>query len=113
MGIDAPKNFLGKNYINGQWKGPSRGGAYFVDRNPAHTNDFPLGHFPCSSAQEVDEAVQAATQAQKSWKKVSRVRRGYLFEAFIDLVKAQKEDLARLVTLECGQSLHQRNAHLI
>ena len=113
MGIDAPKNFLGKNYINGQWKGPSRGGAYFVDRNPAHTNDFPLGHFPCSSAQEVDEAVQAATQAQKSWKKVSRVRRGYLFEAFIDLVKAQKEDLARLVTLECGKSLNEGRADVI
>src|SRR5574341_1290635 len=47
-----------KNYIGGRWV-KSASGATIENRNPADTRDI-VGHFPASTAEDVDAAVNAA-----------------------------------------------------
>ena len=45
-----------RNFIGGEWVDPSTG-EYFENRNPADTSDL-IGHFPRSSAEDVERAVE-------------------------------------------------------
>ena len=47
-----------KNYIDGEWV-PARSGKAIEDRNPANTGEL-VGMFPASSAEDVNQAVDAA-----------------------------------------------------
>lgn len=66
-----------KNYIGGKWKAHSHLQSIAVT-NPA--NGEQLATIPRSTASEVDEAVVAAKQAQKSWALVPAPKRAdYLY----------------------------------
>ncbi|MBM3946578.1 MAG: aldehyde dehydrogenase family protein [SAR202 cluster bacterium] len=91
------------NLVRGAW-GPSHGGATFEDRNPSRTSDL-LGVFPRSNAQDADAAVRAARAAFPTWKRLSFVKRGELLDNFVQLVKADKEQLAQEMARECGKSV--------
>lgn len=92
-----------RNYIAGKWQ-DSKTGKTFQNINPADTLDI-VGEFPASSAQEVDEAVQAAKKAFALWRKVPAPKRAeYLFKAGEILIK-RKEEFAREMTREMGKVL--------
>ena len=55
----APKVF--KNYIDGEWI-PAGSGKAIEDRNPANTGEL-VGMFPASSAEDVNQAVDAAVNS--------------------------------------------------
>lgn len=91
-----------KNYINGKWA-KSKSGETFFSTNPA--NGETLGELTRSSAQDVDEAVNAARQAFDAWRKTPAPRRAeLLFRAGQAMVK-RKDDLGRLLTREMGKVL--------
>lgn len=89
------------NYINGQWQS-SISDEYVAVDNPA-TADI-LAAVPLSSEQEVNEAVQAADDVFMSWRRTPATDRvQYLFR-FKNLLEKHRDELARIITDECGKT---------
>ena len=66
-----------------------------------------LGQVARSGAEEVDRAVQAAAQAQRTWKLSSPQERARLLGAVSQLVRANRDELARLESEDTGKPLTQ------
>jgi alpha-ketoglutaric semialdehyde dehydrogenase len=92
-----------KNFINGQWV-ESRSGKTFENRNPANQREL-VGIFPASSADDVDDAVIAASEAFKKWRLVPAPRRAEILYRTAESLVRRKEDLARDMTREMGKPL--------
>ncbi len=91
------------NYINGKWS-ESDSSEVIESTNPANPSEI-VGSIQNSSAQDLDQAVQAATEAQKKWKKLSGAERGnYLFKV-ADKLEANIDDIAETMTREMGKTL--------
>lgn len=60
---------------------------------------------PNATREDVELAVQYAVEAQKSWKKVPVYERVERAMAFVELVRKNKEELARTLTLESGKNI--------
>ena len=88
------------NYIAGKWvKGC--GGKTFNTINPA--NEEVLAQIHAAEIADVDSAVEAATNAFKSWRLTPAPLRGEILFKVGDLLKTQKEELARLLTQDMGK----------
>lgn len=73
--------------------------------NPA--TEEVISEFPMATAADVDAAVDAAFEAQKSWEKLPAIERaGYLNE-LADAVLAKQETFARVTAEEMGKPLAQ------
>ena len=92
-----------KNYIDGKWL-PAQAGKVFENRNPANRNDL-IGLFPASDQDDVDTAVAAAKKAFANWRLVPAPKRGELLYRVGDLLRAHKEEIARIMTREMGKVL--------
>lgn len=90
-----------KNYINGTWK-TSSGKDTFLNVNPADTRDV-IGRFQQSTAEDVNEAVNAAARAFPKWKKTPAPKRGEILFKVAELLVKNKEALAREMTREMGK----------
>lgn len=99
--------FIGMNYIDGSWV-PHR--PEFSSINPSTEEE--LGLFPISTQAEIDEAVTVAKKAQKSWRQLSRVRRGEYFEALIGVLKISADDIAQGISRETGKHLNESVAEI-
>ncbi len=62
----------------------------------------PIGSVPTASASDIDVACAHATDAFHYWRAVPAPRRGELVRLFGNALREDKENLARLVTIECG-----------
>lgn len=93
----------GKNYINGAFA-DSTSGERFESRNPAGFDEI-LGTFPLSSEKDVHNAVSAAHAAYDGWRHVSRIKRGEYLDEFTQLIKRDREEIARLMAKECGKGI--------
>jgi acyl-CoA reductase-like NAD-dependent aldehyde dehydrogenase len=94
---------LFKNYIDGQWVA-ARSGGTFENRNPARRNDL-IGLYPASAAEDVDDAVRAAKKAFATWRRVPAPKRGEMLYRVGEMLRKQKEEIARLMTQEMGKIL--------
>ncbi|MBI2578834.1 MAG: aldehyde dehydrogenase family protein [Candidatus Aenigmarchaeota archaeon] len=90
-----------KNYIGGNWV-PSSGGV-FSSINPS--TEKAIGYFQKSAASDVSKAVDAAEDAQKKWSNIPAPRRGEILLSIAQLLRKEKERLARLETTEMGKVL--------
>src|ERR1700678_166985 len=99
--VVTPKVY--KNFINGEWQ-ETRNHKAFENRNPANTSDF-VGMFSSSTNEDVDLAVNAATEAYKSWRLVPAPRRAEILFRTAELLVRRKDDLARDMTREMGKIL--------
>ncbi|GHH99336.1 aldehyde dehydrogenase family protein [Neobacillus kokaensis] len=88
------------NYINGEWCEASTG-KFIPVLNPA--NGQVIGEVTQSSKEDVDRAVQAAKQAQKSWRLVPAPERAEKLYKVAHLLKERKEHLAQVLTSEMGK----------
>ena len=57
--------------------------------------------------QEIDAKIAKSVEAFKAWREVPAPRRGELVRQLGNILRENKEDLARLVTLECGKILEE------
>jgi len=87
-----------RHYINGKWVSSRE---KFVSLNPA--NNKKLGTFQKGSGKETALAVRAAEKALPQWKSVPPPKRGQILFKTASLLKARKEELSRLVTMEMGK----------
>jgi aldehyde dehydrogenase (NAD+) len=92
-----------KNFINGEWV-EARGGKAFDNRNPANTDEL-IGMFPASAAEDVNDAVDAAREAYKTWRLMPAPKRGEILYHAAEILVRRKEELARDMTREMGKVL--------
>jgi len=71
--------------------------------NPA--TGKPLPEVPVSTQEDVDNAVNAAKRAFKTWSQVSHAERKKALEAFADELEKHVDDFAKLLTQEQGKPL--------
>jgi alpha-ketoglutaric semialdehyde dehydrogenase len=92
-----------KNYVGGEWV-RSSAGATFENRNPANHNEV-LGVFQKATAQDVENAIEAARQAYKSWRLVPAPKRAELLFRVAESLVQRKEEFAQQMTREMGKVL--------
>ncbi len=100
----------GMNYIGGRWAVAA--GETFEDRNPASAGEL-IGVFPRSASQEVEGAVTAARAAFQDWRRESRIRRAEYLDAFVQLVRRDQEELARLLSRESSKCIAEARADIV
>ena len=89
-------------YINGQWV-DGDAGATFPVTNPATNED--ISQVASVGAKEVRRAIEAADVAQKLWAARPAKERSVLLRRWYDLIMANQEDLAIIMTVEQGKVL--------
>ena len=100
--LQDSKLFRQACYIDGEWIEAGSGRAIEVD-NPA-TGEI-IGRVPRLGAAETREAISAAARAFPAWRSKTAKERAQVLRRWFDLMMANQEDLARLMTLEQGKPL--------
>jgi succinate-semialdehyde dehydrogenase / glutarate-semialdehyde dehydrogenase len=96
-------------YVDGQWLAAKSGKTFPVD-NPA-TGEI-IANVPDLGAQETRQAIEAAHRAFPGWSKKTAKERAVVLRKWFDLILANQEDLARLMTLEQGKPLAESRAEV-
>jgi succinate-semialdehyde dehydrogenase/glutarate-semialdehyde dehydrogenase len=96
------KFIIEKNYINGEWI-HAHDNATITVINPA-TNDI-IGIVPDATSAQVEAAITAAHQAQSEWAATTAYERSVLLRRWAELINQNKDELARIITMECGKPL--------
>ena len=107
--LRAPDWLESKALINGAWE-PARDGSCFDVVNPA--NQQVIAQVANCGAVETAAAIEAASAAQVDWAKRLAKEKAYLLRCWFDLVMAQQEPLAQLLTLEQGKPLAEARAEI-
>jgi succinate-semialdehyde dehydrogenase/glutarate-semialdehyde dehydrogenase len=89
-------------YVAGQWIAASGGGTVAVT-NPASGEH--LGTVPDCGAAEARAAIEAADSALPAWRARTAKERAALLRKLHDLLLANQDDLARIMTAEQGKPL--------
>ena len=100
--LTDPKLFRPACYVDGAWVTARSGGTIGVD-NPA-TGEI-LGTVPKLGAAETREAIAAADRALPAWRKKTAKERAAILRRWFELMMANQEDLARLMTTEQGKPI--------
>lgn len=102
QGLSNTNLFREACYINGEWVQADSGKTFPV-LNPYDASV--LGQVPECGQVETARAIAAADKAWKAWKSLSAKERSDLLWAWAHLIDKNKEDLARIMTLEEGKPL--------
>jgi succinate-semialdehyde dehydrogenase/glutarate-semialdehyde dehydrogenase len=90
------------SYVDGAWVGARSGGRFPV-RDPA------TGERLCEvadfDAADTTRAIEAASRALPAWRQKTAKERAQIMRRWFDLLMANQEDLARLMTAEQGKPL--------
>lgn len=89
-------------FIDGAWIGETGHGRYAVT-NPA-TGET-LAELPRCREAETDRAIAAADRAFRSWSRETADHRSAILRRWYELCVENREDLARIITLEEGKPL--------
>jgi succinate-semialdehyde dehydrogenase / glutarate-semialdehyde dehydrogenase len=100
--LQDPLLFRQACYIDGTWVGALGDEEINVD-DPA-TGEV-IGRVPKMGAGQVRQAIDAAARAFPAWRKRTAKERSIVLRRWFDLMMANQEDLARLMTLEQGKPL--------
>jgi aldehyde dehydrogenase (NAD+) len=91
-----------RNYIRGEWISVRQGREIEV-RNPADQDEI-LGKGVLASRREAEAAIAAASEALPAWAHMPAPKRGEIVERAADLLRAEQDDVARLLTREEGKT---------
>lgn len=87
-------------FINGQWVQAQQGKTFEV-YNPS-TNEI-IAHVADLGTQETTQAILAAECALETWRQLTAKERSAYLRRWFDLVMANQEDLALIMTVEQGK----------
>lgn len=97
-----PSLFKQHAYASGGWISAASGEVLAV-ADPA--DRLPLGSVPALSAAEAEKAVAFAAEAMESWKNEPAAKRSAILRRWNDLILANTDDLAAILTAEQGKPL--------
>src|SRR5688572_28456910 len=100
--LKDPGLFRQASYIDGSWVTAPSGAVISVD-NPA-TGEV-IGTVPKLGAAETRQAIDAAARAFEGWRMTPAKDRAIVMRRWFDLMIANRDDLARLMTTEQGKPL--------
>ena len=89
-------------FLGGEWRDASDGGTFDVD-NPA-TGEV-IAKVASATLADGKAALDAAEKAFPAWAAMKPRERGEVLRKAFELIMAQQEDFARLITLENGKAL--------
>ena len=98
--LKDPKLFREQCYIDGEWAGSEKG---FPVNNPA--TGATLGTVPDMGTAETRRAIQAAERAWPAWREKTAKERAAILRKWFELMMANQEDLAQILTAEQGKPL--------
>jgi len=98
--LKDPSLLKDKCYVAGEWVG---GAERIAVTNPV--DDSVVGYVPKLGAAETRRALEAAETAQKAWAKKPAKERAGILRKWFDLMMANQEDLAQIMTAEQGKPL--------
>ncbi|MBK8525465.1 MAG: NAD-dependent succinate-semialdehyde dehydrogenase [Betaproteobacteria bacterium] len=102
MQLTEPLLLRSNAYIDGRWEAADSGATLLVI-DPA-TGDK-LGEVPLMGAGETTRAVAAAEAALPAWRARTAKERAAIMRRWFELILAHGDDLARMITAECGKPL--------
>src|SRR5437667_9761488 len=102
MELKDPKLFRQQCYVDGAWVDALNRGTIPVT-NPATGEQ--LGTVPRMGAEETRQAIEAADKALPAWRARTAKERAQLLRRLYDLMMANQQDLATLMTTEQGKPL--------
>lgn len=91
-----------KMLIDGQWSDAADGGVWQVV-NPA--NETAIAELPFGGAEETARAITAAHEALPRWMALTAYERGAILRDIADALRSRAEELAPIMTAECGKPL--------
>lgn len=106
-GIENGTLIRSEAYVDGQWCGA----AGTIEVRDPYTG-LPVGSVPMLAEGEVQAAIAAARTAFERWSREPARARGALLRLWHDRIAANREDLARLITLENGKPLKEARAEV-
>src|SRR5690606_26042512 len=89
-------------YINGEWLAADSGAVIAVT-NPASGAE--LGSIPKMGTAETRRAIEAANAAWPAWRAKTAKERAAVLRRWFDLMLANTDDLAQIMTAEQGKPL--------
>ncbi len=100
--LKDPSLFRQANFIDGKWVEADSGKTFDVV-NPA-TGEV-LGKVPAMGAAETRRAIEAANRALPAWRALLAKERAAILRKLFDLMIANTDDLALIMTAEQGKPL--------
>jgi succinate-semialdehyde dehydrogenase/glutarate-semialdehyde dehydrogenase len=110
MQLNDPDLLRHQAYIDGKWCDAPDGSATEIF-NPA--NDQSLGFVPNLGADETRRAIEAAQAAQPAWRALTAKERAARLRKWYELMLANQEDLARIMTAEQGKPLTEARGEVL
>lgn len=107
--LHRPDLFRQHCLIDGAWLGAQNAQALTVS-NPA-TGEL-IGKVPAMAQAEARRAIAAASAAWPAWRRRTAKDRGAILRRWGELMLANQDDLARLMTLEQGKPLAESRAEI-
>lgn len=99
-----------RNFINGEWL-QSTSSRSVDNVNPANTDDV-LGTVVLATREEARSAVEAASEAFRSWRSTPAPARGRIVARAARMLEDDKENLARLLTREEGKTVNEARGEI-
>ncbi|MBI3047486.1 MAG: NADP-dependent succinate-semialdehyde dehydrogenase [Acidobacteria bacterium] len=110
VSLKDSKLFRQACYIDGAWVEARAGAAINVD-NPA-TGEI-IGVVPKLGTVETRRAIEVASRALPEWRSRTGKERAAIIRRWFDLMMANQEDLARLMTIEQGKPLVESRGEVV
>lgn len=102
MELKNNRLFRQQCFVNGEWK-DAKSLKTFAVINP--TTGEQLGTAPLFSVEETAQAIESARIAWLKWRKTTVAERAKILHRWHDVILENKEDLAKIMTLEQGKPL--------
>lgn len=99
------------NYINGKWV-ESKEKATVNVLNPANQEILAKAPFGGDTVNDVEDAVVAASAALEEWRNTPVMKRVQPLYKLKFLLEAHQDEIAELITLECGKSFGESKAEM-
>ena len=109
MQLRDQKLFRQQCYVDGKWADALNRGTIPVT-NPA-TGET-LGTVPRMGAEETRQAIEAADRALPAWRAKTAKERAAVLRKWFDLMMANQEDLAQMMTAEQGKPLSESRGEI-
>ena len=97
-------------YVNGQWVGDDANSRFDVTN--AYSNEV-ISSLPDMGKKETDEAIDAANNAWPEWRARTAKDRAGILKKWFDLIMANQEDLAILMTAEQGKPIAEARGEVV
>ena len=102
MKLRDPDLLRTRAFVGGKWTDAASGATHTI-LNPATRE--PIGTVPDMSPADVRRAIEAASQAFPAWAALTAKERAAILRRWYELLMANHEDLATLITAEQGKPL--------